>query len=114
MLTIDKLRAYGADVTSGMARCINNEDFYLKMVNKFISDQSSIDRLTQAVNDHDLDEASEAAHALKGILSNLALTPVLEPVSEMVELLRDRADTDYSTYMQTIHDKMKELTGLTD
>ena len=33
MITIESLKAYGADVEEGLARCLNKEDFYLKMVN---------------------------------------------------------------------------------
>ena len=32
MLTIEKLRTFGADVDEGLARCMNNEGFYLRMV----------------------------------------------------------------------------------
>ena len=32
MITIEKLNAFGADTKSGLARCMNKEDFYLKLV----------------------------------------------------------------------------------
>ena len=32
MLTIDNLKELGMDTAGGVARCVNNEDFYLKMV----------------------------------------------------------------------------------
>ena len=38
-MTIDKLREYGADVEDGLARCMNNEAFYLKMVDLGLSDE---------------------------------------------------------------------------
>ena len=34
MLTIDALREFGADVDDGLARCMNNESFYLMLVRK--------------------------------------------------------------------------------
>ncbi|MBQ9282309.1 MAG: hypothetical protein IJ207_08950 [Treponema sp.] len=37
-MTIEKLRQLGADVNTGLARCLNKEDFYLKMVNMALSD----------------------------------------------------------------------------
>ena len=48
MLTIDALRAYGADVDDGLRRCMNNEGFYLKLVEKAAADPS-VDRLKEAV-----------------------------------------------------------------
>ncbi len=38
MLTIEKLRAYGADVDEGLARCMNMEDFYIGLVRKALAD----------------------------------------------------------------------------
>ena len=32
MLTLDALRAYGADVDDGLRRCMNMEAFYLKLL----------------------------------------------------------------------------------
>lgn len=82
------------------------------MVQKAAENKKLLDSLIQAINDHNLDEAFEAAHALKGIFLNLALTPILEPLSEMVDLLRNRTDTDYSPYMDAIKEKAEELRNL--
>lgn len=108
-MTIDDLREFGADVDDGLKRCINNEAFYLEMVSKAAKDRSTLERLEKAVAAGDLDDAFEAAHALKGVLANLALVPVLEPVSEMVELLRSRTETDYSGYIVKVRSGMDEL-----
>ena len=32
MLTLESLRAWGADVDDGMKRCMNNEAFYLRLI----------------------------------------------------------------------------------
>ena len=37
MLTIEALRGLGADVEDGVRRCVNNEAFYLKMVDKAVA-----------------------------------------------------------------------------
>ena len=34
MLTLESLRAWGADVDDGMKRCMNNEAFYFRMITK--------------------------------------------------------------------------------
>lgn len=114
MLTIDTLRAYGANVDEGVKRCINSEAFYLKMVQKVKENLDSCEKLKEEVEAKDLDKAFETAHALKGVLANLSLTPLLQPVSEITELLRARTDTDYSELTERITQKKDELLKLMD
>ena len=95
MITIDSLKTYGANVEEGLARCLNKEDFYLKMVNLGLKDER-FEKLGDILASKDLDAAFEAVHALKGVIGNLALTPLYEPINKMTELLRARTDTDYS------------------
>ena len=38
MLTIDKLKSFGADVNDGLTRCMNNESFYLMLIGKALAD----------------------------------------------------------------------------
>ena len=111
MITIDSLKQFGANVDEGLKRCMNNEEFYLKLVTKAVED-ASYDKLKDAVEAGDLDAAFEAAHALKGVSANLALTPIYEPVFEITELLRARTETDYSGYLKKIMDKKDELKSL--
>ena len=108
MLTIEKLRAWGADVDEAMARCLNNEAFYLRLVDKGLQDPN-FDRLKEAIAAGDLDRAFEAAHALKGVLANLALTPVLDPVREITELLRAGTQTDYAPLLAAIDEQKARL-----
>jgi HPt (histidine-containing phosphotransfer) domain-containing protein len=107
-MTVDNLRDFGANVDEGIRRCVNNETFYLTMVQKALNDKS-FDQLNEAVDSKDIDRAFEVAHALKGVLGNLALTPMFETVSEMVELLRSKTDTDYSIYTEKINAQKKQL-----
>ena len=80
MLTIEGLKDYGADVEEGLKRCVNNQAFYLKMVEKAAGDQT-FGKLISALEAGQLEEAFEAAHALKGVYGNLALTPLFQPSS---------------------------------
>ena len=88
MLTIEKLREYGANVEEGLGRCMNNETFYLRLVNTELGD-ANFGKLQDALSSGKTQEAFAAAHALKGVLGNLALTPIYEPVAELTELLRN-------------------------
>ena len=113
MLTIDSLRAFGANVEEGMGRCMGREDFYLRLV-KMARADSNIDKLRQAVADNDLDKAFEAAHALKGVTANLALVPLLKPVSEMTELLRACTAMDYQPLMNDVDMAWNAFTAIVD
>ena len=111
MLTIDSLRAFGADVDAGLVRCLNKEDFYLMLVNKAREDRK-LSELAEQLREKQLDAAFETAHALKGMYANLSLTPLTEPVSKMTELLRSRTDTDYSALMQEAEAQFERLCSL--
>lgn len=113
MLTIDALNRFGADTKDGLGRCMNNEAFYLRLVNMALDD-AGFGNLATAVENGDKKAAFEAAHALKGVLANLALTPVYEPASEMTELLRAEKDADYKALLGQILEKRDELIALRD
>lgn len=91
MITIEKLNEYGADTKDGLARCLGMEEFYLKLVNTMLTDEN-FDKLDAAVESGDVRSAFEAAHALKGTLGNLSITPLLEPVVEMTERFRNATE----------------------
>ena len=113
MLTIENLKELGADTEGGLARCINNEEFYLKMVNLSLQD-ANFEKLRSAIDGGDMDGAFEAAHALKGVLGNLALTPLYERTSEITELLRADKDADYQTLLDEILKQRDALAALRD
>ncbi len=111
MLTIDKLREYGADVDEGLARCMNMEDFYIGLVENALAD-NRLPLLEQQIGDSELDKAFETAHALKGMYANLSLTPLIKPVSELTELLRSRTNTDYSALLAEAKEQFEALCSL--
>ena len=111
MLTIDKLKELGADTVNGMIRCANDEGFYLKMVNMSLQD-ANFDQLKNAVAAGDLDAAFEKAHALKGVMGNVGLTPLFDKVSEITEELRARKEIDYSDYMDGIFAELEKFRNL--
>ncbi len=113
MLTIEKLRKFGANVDEGMSRCMNNETFYLRLVNMALQD-GGFERLRQAVESGDKKEGFEAAHALKGMLGNLSLTPLVEPTSAVTELFRAGADEDYQAWWNKIREQRDKLLAMRD
>ena len=111
MLTLDALRAFGANVDEGLHRCMNMEAFYLKLVNSLKGDTRA-DSLKAALEAKDLDTAFAIAHDLKGIYGNLSLAPLYQPVQEITEHLRAREDMDYTSLLNRILEQKQKLDAL--
>ena len=110
-MTIESLKSFGADTEEGLARCMNNEEFYLKMVGMGLADER-FETMKEVLEKKDLDQAFEMAHAMKGVFGNLALTPIYDPICEMTELLRSRTDMDYMPLyneMKSQRDRLLEM-----
>ena len=112
MLTIENLQKFGADTEEGLSRCMNNEGLYLKLVGMIIGD-AGFGKLNNALAEGNLQEAFEAAHALKGVLGNLSLTPLYGPASELTELLRNPDPSQAERYQPLCDEILKQLEVLT-
>ena len=112
MLTIDALKAYGANTEEGLGRCFNNEAFYLKLVGMGLADPN-FDRLQSAMAAQDMTAAFEAAHALKGSIGNLALTPIYTPICTLTEMLRGQtAPVDTGDLLNVIREQLEKARQL--
>ncbi|MBR1639336.1 MAG: Hpt domain-containing protein [Treponema sp.] len=111
MITIEGLKDFGADVNTGLSRCLNKEDFYLKMVNMGLADKR-FEELEGVLKEKNLDSAFEMCHALKGVIGNLSLTPMYDKICEMTELLRARQDVDYLPMYEEIKASREKLLAL--
>lgn len=111
MITIETLKQYGINAEEGLQRCMNNEELYLRLVNKFLED-NSFNELKLAIERGDLDKAFQVSHALKGVLGNLSLTPLYAIIYEVTELLRNRTKMDYSNYLKKFEMTLSLLQAL--
>lgn len=111
MLTIDNLKKYGADVTEGVSRCLNDESFYLDLVKSVIPDVR-IDELETYIAEKNFDKAFEVAHALKGMYGNISMKPIYDPICEITEHLRGKEDVDYSGYLNEAKAQKEKLNEL--
>lgn len=101
MLSIDALKALGANTEEGLTRCMGKEEFYFKLIRMGLEDHN-YGQLEKALGEKDLEGAFEAAHALKGVAGNLSLTPLYEALSEITERLRAREDADYPALLNEV------------
>ena len=111
MLSVDNLKALGVNTEEGIARCIGKPEFYLKMVKTALSD-NGFEKLEAAVAAGNYDEAFAAAHNLKGVAANLALTPLNEPLRELTDLLRPRTEVDCSRLLAECREQYGRLRAL--
>lgn len=111
MLTIAQLEEFGVNTKDGLARCMNKENFYFRMLKMGLSNES-FEKLETALAENNLEAAFEFAHALKGVLGNLAITPIYTPLAEMTELLRAKKDADYVEMYKPIMELRNKLLAL--
>ena len=110
-MTLEQLEALGCNVKEGLQRCMNNENFYLILVGKFIS-TTDLSKLKNALDSKDLETAFKEAHSLKGVCGNLSITPMFQVLAEMVEHLRNKEDIDYLPYYQKIENLFNQIKAL--
>ena len=108
MLTLEKLEEMGINTKEGLNRCMDNEAFYFKMIALGISNEC-FESLGKALSSGNLDEAFEAAHALKGVIGNLAIAPIYDPLVKITEMLRAKKDADYMPMYNQIKDMRDRL-----
>lgn len=96
MITVAKLEEMGCNTKEGLARCMNNEKFYLKMLPVAIKD-NHFELLEKAIADKDIQAAYDAAHALKGSTGNLGITPLYKTLSKMSDMLKAGMNADYAS-----------------
>lgn len=108
MLTIARLQEYGVNTKEGLARCMNMEKFYFRMLGMGLKNDS-FEKLGKALEDGNLDEAFEQAHALKGVVGNLALTPIYQPLVNLTDTLRNKQPADYIAMYKPIKELRDKL-----
>lgn len=93
---------YGADCTTVMARFMNNEALYLRLLGMLFQDDN-LEKLCAALEVNDLSGAFEAAHTLKGVVGNLGLTPLYRALEKLAEPLRaGEKREDYPTLYEVV------------
>ncbi len=103
---LNELRERGCDIDGALSRFLNKEDFYAKCYKKFLDDPSFA-ALATALKAKDADAAFRHAHTLKGLVSNMGLTPLYDLVVKLVEPLRGGLCSD--DLLEIYDSMMKEL-----
>ncbi|MBQ9406157.1 MAG: Hpt domain-containing protein [Desulfovibrio sp.] len=111
MFSKEALTAFGANCDEGLARCMNNETLYFKLIQMTLGD-GKLAALRKALEAGNLDESFELAHALKGVHANLALTPIHTPLSQLTEKLRAKDSSGWESLLAEIEKQAAALAAL--
>ncbi len=111
MLTLDGLRNFGADVDTGLKRCVNKESFYFRLI-KTVPGNADFVKLKEAIENKDYEAGFLSAHALKGVTTNLSLDSLSKPIIEITDHLRFKEEMDYKPLLDEIEKKRSELADL--
>jgi Chemotaxis protein histidine kinase and related kinases len=98
---IEMLRELGSDVDDAMERFLDDDGFYLECLEQVLYDDN-FERLKIALENHQIQEAFDCAHTLKGLVANLGLTSLDEKLEEVVEPLREGKDAGLTEKYQEI------------
>lgn len=109
----EELMAVGVDYDEVLKRFMGKEDFYLRMLKKFLDDKN-YEELKQAVEQKNWAEAFTHAHTVKGLCGNLGLGGMLEYVEPLTEEVRSEPYNEESivSYMDKVsvaYDKTVEV-----
>lgn len=84
----EQLMALKVQYDEVLGRFLGKEDFYLRMLKKFLDDKN-FEGLEMAVQAKEWPEAFKYAHTVKGLCGNLGLDGILEYVAPLTEELRN-------------------------
>lgn len=108
---LELLRELGCDVEEAMERFLDDEGFYLECLEQVLYDDN-FGRLKIALENHQIQEAFDCAHTLKGLVANLGLASLDKGLGELVEPLREGKDAGLMEKYQEImgvHEKYIEV-----
>lgn len=86
-MTKQEFASYGIDSDEGLQRFLNQENIYIKFLKKF-PDDPSYQEMLKGIEEENIEVAFQAAHTLKGVSGNLALTKLHQATCTLVEQLR--------------------------
>ena len=103
---IQSLIIWGADAHAAIGRMLNDEVFYLNLVEMFITSSDWFE-LEKLLSENKYKEAFIVSHRMKGSCADLSLTPLYEALCELTDDLRGEV-------RPTLSDNIKKVYKLKD
>lgn len=107
----ERLKSWGADVDGAMKRMLNDKELYMSLLGMLI-EESEATKLYDSIKNMDYEMAFTYAHSLKGVLGNLGLVPIHNPVCKLVDKLRTNDFTNLEDIYCEIMRKNDELINI--
>ena len=108
MSVLENLKNIGCNTKEGLDRCLNKEDFYIKLLKMAVS-ENKVYELKDSIITKDYDKAFAISHTLKGVYANLAITPLFNLLYSITEDLRIKKDKDYTNELNEIISLFEEV-----
>ena len=105
------LRSKGVDVDKALERMKGNKDAYKSFLVEFFDDPDFA-ALRESLGEINTSDAFEYAHGLKGMAANLGLDAVYQPLSKLVEILRQGSMEGAMDAYKQVCDACKVVTAL--
>lgn len=105
---LEKLKSVGCDIDGALDRFLKDEDFYMECYDQVLVDEN-FEGLGEELKKHNVEAAFDCAHALKGVVANMGLTPIYDIVVELVEPLRQGTDEGLLPVYEKLLQKREEF-----
>ncbi|NLW70284.1 MAG: Hpt domain-containing protein [Eubacteriaceae bacterium] len=88
-MNLNLLDSYGFEVTSGLARCLDDRELYERLLELFMEDDT-FPKAFEYFEKDETQELFELMHALKGACGNVAMNELYGALVPLVDLLRKK------------------------
>lgn len=86
---LEEIKALGANVDDGLKRFMNNTALYERCLKKYTV-QAEKCTMLEEIKKGNFENAEKSAHTMKGVASNLSLTPLYDLYAEIVLRIREK------------------------
>ena len=104
------LRLMGCETTETMKHFLDDDILLVDCIRQVLNDPA-FDSLEEGLKRHDTKIAFEAAHTLKGVCANTELSPLLNEIVPIVEMLRKgclEGVDEMNEHLRETRDSLKE------
>lgn len=102
MSLLEELAENGADINDGLARMMNNQALYERLLKK-LPDSIAEQEVLSFIDSGDIETATKNAHTIKGVTGNLSISPLYKNYTEIVNLLRsNKVEEARKLYVETV------------
>ena len=108
---IERLRAMGCNTDEALERMVDDEAFYIECLQEAL-ENPGFAGLAQALAAGDTAAGFDCAHALKGVLGSVGLTPMFRKTVEIVEPLRAGSSANLSDKLAELMEMRREFTEI--